>query len=108
MTPASLRKAIKEGRWTCVTRRWPEPPPEWPPNRRDRMRVAIRCAALFLVQGKVWHEVMSNVKREGLIDETGVSRARINQYVDKGMRFLLDRGVFKEVRKVAPRVGRVD
>jgi hypothetical protein len=110
MTPRFLRRAIQRGEITAVDPRIyrgkaPAPPAEYPEWRRDRMRVAIRAALLFL-SGKPWQDISRLLELEGLLNQERtqkrgavVSKARIAQYVSKGVEFLVGRGCFKEVRK---------
>jgi hypothetical protein len=77
--------------------RTPAPPPELPEWRRVRMQVAIRAAILFL-QGKSGQEIGRVLEREGGLEQTVVSKARIGQYVKKGVDFLVQRGCFREIR----------
>ena len=100
MSPRQLRKAIIEGRWiaTETAKTLPEPPPEWSEWRQKRMAVAIQCARLFIFFGYTWKEIQDRVNqasgdKPGFMGED-LSRARLQQYVKKGVDFLLDRGVF--------------
>ena len=103
MTPRALRSALQRGEMTAVDPRLyrgrtPEPPPEHPEWRRDRMRVAIRAAVLFL-QGESAKEIGRALGQEGGLDQSVVSKARIGQYVKKGIEFLIDRGCFRNIRQ---------
>lgn len=96
ITPRKLRDGLRNGEWTSAGCRTPEPPPEWPEWRRERLRVAIRAAKLFLVHKNSYVEIRTKLRADRQI-KAGVSRARIGQYIDNGMGFLLDRGAFTEV-----------
>lgn len=109
MTPRALRSGIQAGEWTApdatVYRRPPDPPEEWPDWRKDRMRVATRAAVLFL-GGKGWQEIGKDLEAQGLLEKRRngvrgdlISRARVAQYVDKGVAFLLQRGCFEQVKR---------
>ena len=105
MNPRNLRSAIQRGEVTAVNPklykgRTPEPPPEWPEWRRRLLRVAIH-AALFFLKGKKWQEISRDLERNGVLDQKRrdksgevVSKARVQQYVDKGVQFLIQRGCF--------------
>ena len=100
MSPRQLRKAIIEGRWvaTATAKTLPGPPPEWSEWRQKRMAVAIQCARLFIFFGYTWKEIQDRVNqtngdRPGFVGEN-LSRQRMNQYAQKGIDFLLDRGAF--------------
>jgi hypothetical protein len=99
MNPRELRKAIKEGRWTAARgpKSLPVPPPEWTPRRRQRLQVAIRAASLFLFYGYEWTEIRQKMAAEEKLFAKKVSRARVQQYVDRGVQFLLTRDAFVEV-----------
>jgi hypothetical protein len=91
-----------------VYRTPPDPSPDWPTWRQDRLRVAIRAALLFL-EGKEWTEILRVLEKAGLLEkervsrrEAPVSKARIQQYVSRGCNFLLDRGCFVEVPGTNP------
>ena len=108
MTPRALRSAIARGEMTAVDPKIyrgkaPAPPPEWAAWRQDRLKVAIRAALLFL-QGKPWQEISRSLELENMLEkdrlEIGgplISKARVNQYVDVGIKFLIDRGCFRAI-----------
>lgn len=69
------------------------------------MRVATRAAVLFLA-GKKWHEIGRDLEAKGLLEKSRdgargdlISRARVAQYVDKGVEFLMQRGCFEIVKR---------
>ena len=106
MSPRQLRSEIQRGVVTSTDPRLykgktPEPPPEWPEWRRRRLRVAVRAAVLFL-NAKTWHEISRVLEKENLLGAERaskggevVSKARICQYVDRGVQFLIQRGCFR-------------
>ena len=108
MTPRMLRSAIARGEMTAVDPKIyrgkaPAPPPEWPTWRQDRLKVAIRAALLFL-QGKPWQEISRSLEQDGMLEKDRVerggpliSKARVNQYVDVGIKFLVDRACFRTI-----------
>ena len=103
MTPRALRSALQRGEMTAVDSRLyrgatPAPPPEQPEWRRIRMQVAIRAAILFL-QGESAKEIGRALEQEGGLEQSVVSKARIGQYVKKGIDFLIDRGCFRTVKQ---------
>ena len=112
MTPRELRSAIKRGEVVVTNPKLykgqvPDPPPEWPEGRQERLKVAVRAAVLFL-QDEPWQEISNTLEREGLMEQVRsvkggplVSKARIQQYCDKGLKFLWDRRCFRETRTPA-------
>ncbi len=70
------------------------------------MRVAI-AAAIYFLKGKRWQEISSLLEKSGGLEAervkgrngTLISKARVNQYVDKGVSFLVDRGCFVTVKQ---------
>jgi hypothetical protein len=110
MTPRMIRSALQRGELTAVDPKLyrgktPEPPPEWPEWRRNRLRVAIRAAVLFL-QGKKAEQIIESLESDGMLekqraDKRGpvITKQRLNQYISKGMSFLVDRACFAEVKK---------
>lgn len=108
MTPRSLRTALQNGTWTAVDpaiyRRAPEPPAEYPEWRRDRCRVAIHAALLFL-RGKSWTEIAASMEKRSLLEkERGqvkgaiITKQRVSQYCRVGVKLLMFRGCFRPVR----------
>jgi hypothetical protein len=59
----------------------PVPPEEWNEMRRERMKVAIRCATLFLMDDLAAEPIRQKL-RLGRI-----SKVRVGQYVRKGLEF---------------------
>ena len=97
MNARFLRDEIRNGRWAATVGRPPAPPPEWKAWRRDRMRVSIRAAWLFLNHNKDIDSIRDVLKQDGLI-KADCSRQRIAQYVKRGTDFFLDRGLFEPKR----------
>ncbi len=108
-TPRELRSGLAAGEWTAtdprVYRRPPEPPPEWPAWRQNRLRAANRAGLLFLA-GKEWREIGRMLEKEGWLEierdgQRGdlISRQRVAQYIKKSIEFLLQRGCFEPVAR---------
>ena len=110
MNPRQVRDALRRGELTAVDPRMykskpPEPPGNWAEWRRERMRVAVRAAIMFL-QGKGWKEISQALESAGMLVADRVQRkgsvitkARVQQYIKKGVDFLISRGCFREVRE---------
>ena len=114
MTPRDLRSAIKRGEVIVTDPKLykghtPIPPPEWSESRQDRLQVAVRAAILFLQDFK-WQEIGKELEAAGLLEQVRtakgplVSKARIQQYCDKGLKFLDDRGCFRPLSKPDPKL----
>ena len=88
MNPRDTRAAIARGE-LVLDRKVPLPPPEWGEFRRERMIPAIK-AAIYFCNGRTLYQVRAYVKLPHYL-----SRQRIQQYVDKGVKFLWDRGCFR-------------
>jgi len=100
VTPVQLREAIQRGEWTCPNpRKLPAPPRDIPEWRQDRLKVASRCAILFIVEQRTWWECLEMLKNEGFTIRDKVTRHRINQYVQVGLEFLEGHKVFEQVYK---------
>ena len=100
MTPRDLRKSIREGRMTAVDpsiyKKMYEPPTDWSQWRRERLKVAIRAAVLF-IRGTEWPEILADLTRRQMLKQESVSKARVSQYVKVGVTYLLGQGCFEKV-----------
>ena len=102
MSPRELRDGLKNGEWTAGPRRDPfntkdfAPPPDWPRWRQDRLVVSMMCARLFLT-GKKLEEIRDYLAPLGLFHDK-VSKARMAQYVDRGVNHMVETGMFVPVK----------
>lgn len=92
-SPRETRSLIQDGR-LVMDRVKPAPPPEWRKYRRDRMQVAINAAWLFL-KGEKLDDIIPRLQMGG------ISRARAQQYVVRGLVFLWERRALRPAAKFA-------
>lgn len=107
MTPRKLRDALERGEMQVTEpRMWTNPPKmpqEWGRPRRNRMLYAVKAALMFL-KGSRWYTIARMMEKNKMLHKKRevrggelISRARVQQYIAKGLKFLEQRGAFEVV-----------
>jgi hypothetical protein len=95
MSARELRNAIKEGRYTRKYMKAPDPPEQLSAGRKHRMNVSIAAAILFISQGKTADQILVILNSKNVVGK--VTKQRVSQYVNKGVEYLLDKGMYGPV-----------
>lgn len=98
MNARDTRMAIRKGEiiLTVTESSIPKPPRTIPRWRRERLAVAIRCAGLFLFRDYTWEEIRDDIGRDRLFEKRKPSKARVCQYINRGVQHMYVNGVFKK------------
>lgn len=97
MTARALKIALDNGTWVKAYMRPPLPPEEWTPYKQERLQLAIACAIMHIVGGKDYSQIAEHLRNRKLAETN--TKQMINQYVSKGLKFLISREMFKPASK---------
>lgn len=90
INPRSIRFGLASGQYAMVAGRPPDPPVEWKTWKRDRFAVSISASWHFM-RGREIDQI------KGIVNKPDVTKQRVAQMVNEGVKFLLSREFIYEV-----------